>query len=194
MEVAALQNQLEEIESATQRSVAAEVESAIESGAALVDEAGRGRILQLCRDVRQKAAKLSVPERQHKIQQELQRAAVGAQPWQQSTAGALANSRLDLQQPGAPEPMPRTLAELGCPTGSKRWSLFDWEAWTQARPTLWCYGDAGNLNPKRTEAPYTPLLTHHWLTCMCFMCFKEELEYDVEGDKEPYRVHHTDGG
>jgi hypothetical protein len=25
------------------------------------------------------------------------------------------------------------------------------------------------------------------------MCFREEMEYDVEGDKEPYRVHHTEG-
>ena len=69
-------------------------------------------------------------------------------------------------------------------------SLFARETWSQARPTLWCYGDAGNLDPRRTEAPYTPLLTHDWITCMCF---REEMEYDVEGDKEPYRVHHTEG-
>jgi hypothetical protein len=55
LEVAALQNQLEEVENATKRSIAAEVESAIEGGACLVDEAGRDRILQhfgICATVR----------------------------------------------------------------------------------------------------------------------------------------------
>ena len=52
MEVAALMQQLEELDQAAQRSVAAEVESALESrmgeAATLIDEAGRERILQIC--------------------------------------------------------------------------------------------------------------------------------------------------
>ena len=52
MEVAALERQLEDLDQAAQRSVAAEVESAIEGGACLHDEAGRERVLALCAKVR----------------------------------------------------------------------------------------------------------------------------------------------
>ncbi len=48
-------------------------------------------------------------------------------------------------------------------------------------PTLRRFGDAGNLDPRRTAR----LLTHEWIICLC--C-REEMEYDVEGDKEPFRV------
>ena len=146
LEVAALQQQLEDIQSATKRSIAAEVESAIEGGACLQDDAGRERVLELCRDVRNTAKKLSQPERAQKIQRELHKAALGQQSWQQ------------------PATEPSTLAELACPRGSAPLSLLDWKVWAQARPTLWCYGDAGNLDPKRTDAP---LLIHEWITAMC---------------------------
>ena len=56
MQVAALMQQLEELDQVAQRSVAGEVESALESqlgeGACLVDEAGRQRILEICEKVR----------------------------------------------------------------------------------------------------------------------------------------------
>ena len=71
MEVAPLLTQLGEVQSAMKRSITAEVESAIESGACLVDEAGRGRVLGVCKAVRQSAARLSQPERALKIQVEL---------------------------------------------------------------------------------------------------------------------------
>ena len=63
LEVAALMQQLEVLDNAAQRSVAAEVESAIEGGACLVDDAGRERILEICGDIHQKAIRLSRPER-----------------------------------------------------------------------------------------------------------------------------------
>ena len=50
LEVVALINQLEQLEQTAQRSVAAEAETALESGATLPDEAGRERILALCQD------------------------------------------------------------------------------------------------------------------------------------------------
>ena len=59
------------------------------------------------------------------------------------------------------------LAELVVPTDRTPLSLWDWRVWSQARPTLWCYGDAGNLDPKRVDAP---LLTHEWITAMCAIC------------------------
>ena len=43
---------------------------------------------------------------------------------------------------------------------------------------MWRYGDAGNLDPRRTA----PLLTHEWITCLCL---REEMEYDVDGDETP---------
>jgi len=112
LEVAALQNQLEEIEKSTKRSMAAEVESAIEGGACLVDEAGRDRILQLCRDVRSTAAKLSGAERLQKLQAELQRAAVGTQ----RASVSQASEGLDPPQPEGSSAPSRTLPELACPT------------------------------------------------------------------------------
>ena len=54
--------QLEELDQAAQRSVAAEVESALEGrlgeAACLVDEAGRARILEICEKVRRSCARL----------------------------------------------------------------------------------------------------------------------------------------
>ena len=67
MEVAALMQQLEELDQAAQRSVAAEVESALESrlgdAACLVDEAGRTRILEICEKVRKSCARLNDAEK-----------------------------------------------------------------------------------------------------------------------------------
>ena len=50
LEVVSLINQLEQLEQTAQRSVAAETETVLESGATLPDEAGRERILALCQD------------------------------------------------------------------------------------------------------------------------------------------------
>ncbi len=54
-----------------------------------------------------------------------------------------------------------------------------------ARPTLWRYGDAGNLDPKRT----VPLLAHEWMSCMML---REGMEYDLPTDKVPFRVRDKD--
>ena len=72
MEVAALMQQIEELDQAAQRSVAAEVESALEGrlgeAACLVDEAGRARILEICEKVRKSCARLDDAEREGKLQ------------------------------------------------------------------------------------------------------------------------------
>ena len=86
LEVAALMQQLEELDQAAQRSVAAEVESAVEGGGCLIDDAGRERILGICEQIRAGAAKLSRTEKLSKLQAELQRSAMGQQTWQESTA------------------------------------------------------------------------------------------------------------
>ena len=48
LEVSALMQQLQDLTTTAQRSVAKEMEHAIESGAALLDEAGRDRVLEMC--------------------------------------------------------------------------------------------------------------------------------------------------
>ena len=86
----------------------------------------------------------------------------------------------DWQQPdNAPDPT--TLPRLEVPRGAAPLSLWDWRVWAQARPSLWRYGDAGHLDPRRTE----PLLAHEWITCLCQ---REEMEYDLPSDTTPYRV------
>ena len=52
LQVASLMRQLEDLQNASRRSVAAELESALENGAGLIDEAGRERTLQLCKDLK----------------------------------------------------------------------------------------------------------------------------------------------
>ena len=99
LEVASLQSQLEEIAEATRRSVAAEVESAIEGGACHIDDAGRERILEQCRALRKSAEKLSQPQRQHRIQAELQKAALGLKSWQTSAEPAKGSTRGVLEDP-----------------------------------------------------------------------------------------------
>ena len=86
---------------------------------------------------------------------------MGQQTWQESTA------------------LPGTIPRLEVPRSSTPLSLWDWKVWSQARPTLWRYGDAGNLDPKRS----VPLLVHEWITSLCL---REEMEYDLDTDKEPF--------
>ena len=63
-----MMQQPEELDHAAQRSVALEIESAVEArlgdGACLVDHAGRERILELCEKIQKECAKLSAAEKQ----------------------------------------------------------------------------------------------------------------------------------
>ena len=81
-----------------------------------------------------------------------------------------------------------TMANLEVPRGAAPLSLFDWKVWAQARPSLWRYGDAGHLDPKRAGT-YPQLLAHEWVTCLCM---REETEYDLDPDTEPYRARQHD--
>ena len=114
---------LEELENSAQRSVAAEIESSLESGACLIDDYGRERILEICKKIRNQAAKLSPKEKEIKLQAQFHKAATGQLP--------------KLEVPRSEVPL----------------SLFDWQVWSQARPNLWRYGDGGNLDPKRENYP-----------------------------------------
>ena len=181
MEVSALQRQLEELDQAAQRSVAAEVESAIEGGACLVDEAGRQRVLELCQELRQRAQKLSRPEHLQRLQSSFATAVHGSCPTGVSDPTACPEgANKEFSKEGAPIDTSR-IPKLQVPRSSKPLSLFDWRIWTQARPTLWCFGDAANLYPDRQA----PLLTDEWIRSL--LC-REEMEYSVDGDEELYKV------
>ena len=64
-------------------------------------------------------------------------------------------------------------------------SLWDWRVWSQARPTLWRYGDAGNLYPARD----TDLKTDEW---MATLLLREEMEYSLPTDTEPFKVRRSE--
>ena len=171
--------QLEELDQAAQRSVAAEVESAVESqlgqAAYLVDDAGRQRILEICEKVRKSCARIDDAEKKFRLQQELQKTATGQQEWQTSAAEPAVSSSSG------------TIPHLRQPRGSTPLSYWDWRIWTMARPTLWRFGDAGNLYPDRE----TPLTLLEW---MCYVLLREEMEYDLPSDKAKFTVRSGDTG
>ena len=139
MEVAALMR-------AAQRSVAAEVESALESrmgeAACLIDKAGRARILEICDNVRKSCSRIDDAEKKLRLQFELQKTATGQQEWQRPIGEQAASSSSG------------EMAHLLHPRNSAPLSYWDWRIWTMARPTLWRFGDAANLYPDR-EVPLT---------------------------------------
>ena len=72
---------------------------------------------------------------------------------------------------------------LHVPRGRKPPSLYDWKVWSQARPTLWRYGDACNLCPLRD----TDLLTNEWMDALMQ---REEMEYilPTEAEQQPESI------
>ena len=70
-DVVALLNQLEDLDATAQRSVASEVESAIEGGACLTDDVGRTRILNICREVCENRQRLDASEIRNKLGKEI---------------------------------------------------------------------------------------------------------------------------
>jgi len=127
--------------------------------------------LEISRDVLAKCCKLSARDAQAKLEQDMQKGVLGVATWQQSLAATTQDADGgDSTNTGIP------LMEV--PRGPRPLSLWDWKVWTQARPTLWCYEDGGNLYPRTTA-----LLTTEWIDCMLR---REELVYDVPGDLEPF--------
>lgn len=159
-EVASLMQQLEDLSNAAERSVAVEIEGSLDGGAGLVDDAGRERILDICKDVRKKCEKLGRAEKQQRLQSHLAEVA--------SRCG-LTGSPDDLAAPSS-----GGMPLLEVPRGDKPLSLWDWQIWSMAMPALFPYGDAANLYPHRQ----TPLLTCEWISCLML---REELEYQVAG-------------
>jgi hypothetical protein len=143
--------QIEELQKATQRSIAAEMESLAEgqgASALLQDEAGRTRITDLCEQIRKRCARLSSSEMRQDLERLLQQAATGQPAHLQRAQEASLEVPATATEPGV---MPL----MEAPRGRQPLSLFDWKIWSQARPTLWRFGDTANLYPEREQ----PLLT-----------------------------------
>ena len=94
MEVTKLMQQLVELDQAAQRSVAAEVESALEpcsgDAACLADDAGRARILEARKKGRPSRARRDEADKKGKPQQEPRQSATGQQDWQAMPAAEAA--------------------------------------------------------------------------------------------------------
>ena len=187
VEVTALMQQLEELDEASRRSVAAEAESllasdAMESGAGLMDEDGRRRIAEMAQNVRQRCKRLCEREKKGKLQEELQKTATGGQEWQVAQgAEAAADSS-------------GTVPHMLQPRGRTPLSYWDSRIWTMARPTLWRFGDAALFDPRRNkENGGTSLLVNEWMVCMLD---REELEYDMPDDdpEHPFRACTNESG
>ena len=209
-EVISLLNQLQEMEKTAARSVATEVEAAVESETVLIDEVGRKRILALCDTVRKQCERLSGDGFKAKLENELRSALEGRAPWmtaplpeqqqQNAAASTLAasggavssdpatggsepavaqNQAAPADQSPATGKEPSTLPNLQVPRSARPLSLFDWRIWSMARPSLWRYGDAGNMYPRQTD-----LTTREWASCMWL---KEEMEYTLPGEEEELR-------
>ena len=99
---------------------------------------------------------------------DLQKTATGQQDWQSS------NGFTDASKTSA-----NAVGHLQQPRGRVPLSLWDWRIWTMARPTLWRFGDAGNLYPDRE----TPLTIIEW---MCCLLLREELVYSLPTDMEEF--------
>ena len=56
-----------------------------------------------------------------------------------------------------------------------------------ARPTLWRFGDAANLDPNRQ----TMLILQEWMSCLLL---REEMEYDMPTDTVPFCARASDSG
>ena len=78
------------------------MESAIEGGACLTDDVGRTRILDICRDGRQKCARLAASETKNKLEKEMAEVTQGEVAWQQEVA---ANGILLLHVPRGKVPL-----------------------------------------------------------------------------------------
>ena len=79
MEVVALINQLEALEEAAEKSVAAELETMLEGDqCGLRDAVGRERILEMCKEIRRGCQRLDTPAMLAKLQQGFAEAAAGA--------------------------------------------------------------------------------------------------------------------
>ena len=163
LEVVALINQLEALEKAAEKSVAAELETMIEGdNCSLRDTVGRERILEMCKEIRRGCQRLDTSTMLAKLQH----------GFTEATAGGSSQASAE-ERPGD-----GSMPLLQVPRGRKPLSLWDWKVWPLAKPHLWRYGDASNLyyDEDLGQGRRTYLTSQEWITCLLT---REEMEYDL---------------
>ena len=126
--------------------MAAELESLLEGDrCALRDTVGRERILQLCKDIRKGCERLDRPSMLAKLQHGFAAAAAGSKPPHSTQVASQEADPTTKTCSASPGLSGGAMPLLQVPRGRKPLSLWDWRAWPQAKPHLWCYGNAGNL-------------------------------------------------
>ena len=165
LEVVALINQLEALEKAAEKSVAAELETMLEGDqCTLRDTVGRERILEMCKEIRRGRQRLDTPTMLAKLQHGFAEAATAAGGPTEGSAEA--------------RPADGSMPLLQVPRGRKPLSLWDWKVWPLAKPHLWRYGDASNLyyDEGLEQGRETYPTSQEWMACLLT---REEMEYDL---------------
>jgi len=179
----ALQSMLERMESQAGRVVANELNARAEDGDyGAEDDVGRYRLQKLCREFHQHCTSVSREEELLKLQWRIQAMAENVGETSQADA-APPNS---VQQAAACEAAaptesqaPARPAQLRVPTTAIAQSWWNPAYWSTARPTDFCYGDC----VWGLEHQPVPLSIGEWAQ---LLWRREEMEYDLPGDKEPY--------
>ena len=177
---------LERLESQAGRVVANEVHARTEEGEfGAEDDVGRQRMQLLCKEFHQHCTKISRESELMNLQWRIQAMAAN-----QGIVGAAAGAAAADEQvaPAASHPEPPTAdgseaarrpAQLRVPTSTAAKSWWDPRYWSTARPTDFCYGDC----VWGLQHQPVPLSVGEWAW---LLWRREELEYQVAGDSEPF--------
>ena len=175
----ALQGLLERMESQAGRVVANELMAAAEEGGyCAMDDMGRNKLRRLCEDFHKTCARVSPEDDVAALYWRVQALAMGRpeQPPSNSPAG---NGLTDASGGTASEP--KRPALLRVPTTRKAETWWNPAYWPIARPTDFCYGDC----VWGLENQPVPLSVVDWMTVLYR---REELEYSLPDDEEPYKA------
>ena len=178
-EIVALLDQLEDLDATAQRSVASEVESAIEGGVCLTADVGRTRILNICRDAREECQRLDASETRNKLEKEMQQVVLGSAKWQREVWSQARPSFWDYSD-CCNLFLDRTtdFLTVGNLNGFVTKVAKDWEEITPGLFTVMSFPEA--VQPEDSWKP------RHRVACVCCarLQWSEELQTDfIAGDK-----------
>ena len=164
----ALQGLLERMESQAGRVVANELMAVVEQGGyGAMDDMGRNRLRSLCEEFHKTSAKVSKEQEIASLHYRVQALA----RTEQSGNGSTDAAETEAKRP----------AMLQVPTTRNAESWWSPLYWSIARPTDFCYGDC----VWGLEYQPVPLSVIEWIHVLYR---REELEYSLPDDTEPYRA------
>jgi len=179
----ALQAMLERMENQAGRVVANELNARAEEGEyGAEDDVGRQRLQRLCQDFHQHCTTVSREEELLNLQWRIQAMAANVGETAPATSSQSASCQQADQasdQQCADKQAATRPAQLRVPTTTVPQSWWDPRYWSTARPTDFCYGDC----VWGLEHQPVPLSIGEWAQ---LLWRREEMEYDVPGDAEPF--------